>query len=35
MRYYMQDVELKGAWGGPAALELFQHVDLLKSEAAR
>ncbi|MFI4995354.1 MAG: acetoacetate decarboxylase [Hyphomicrobiales bacterium] len=24
--YHMQDVELKGAWSGPAALELFQHV---------
>jgi len=26
VRYYMQDVELKGAWGGPAALQLFDHV---------
>jgi acetoacetate decarboxylase len=26
VRYYTQDVELKGAWSGPAALELFQHV---------
>jgi acetoacetate decarboxylase len=26
VRYYMQDVVLKGAWGGPAALEFFQHV---------
>jgi acetoacetate decarboxylase len=26
VRYHMQDVELKGAWSGPAALELFQHV---------
>jgi acetoacetate decarboxylase len=26
VRYFMQDVELKGAWGGPAALELFRHV---------
>ena len=26
VRYFLQDVELKGAWGGPAALQLFQHV---------
>jgi acetoacetate decarboxylase len=26
VRYYMQDVDLKGAWGGPAALQLFHHV---------
>ena len=26
VRYYLRDVELKGAWGGPAALELFQRV---------
>jgi acetoacetate decarboxylase len=26
VRYNLQDVELKGAWGGPAALQLFQHV---------
>lgn len=26
VRYYLQDVELKGAWSGPAALELFQHA---------
>jgi acetoacetate decarboxylase len=26
VRYHMQDVDLKGAWSGPAALELFQHV---------
>ncbi len=26
VRYYLQDVDLKGAWSGPAALELFQHV---------
>jgi acetoacetate decarboxylase len=26
VRYYLQDVELKGAWGGPAALQLFDHV---------
>lgn len=26
VRYYMQDVDLKGAWTGPAALELFQHA---------
>jgi acetoacetate decarboxylase len=26
VRYYMQDVVLKGAWSGPAALQLFQHV---------
>jgi acetoacetate decarboxylase len=32
VRYYMQDLELKGAWGGPAALQFFQHViaDLAK-----
>ena len=26
VRYHMQDVELKGAWTGPAALELHQHA---------
>jgi acetoacetate decarboxylase len=26
VRYHMQDVELKGAWSGPAALQLFQHA---------
>jgi acetoacetate decarboxylase len=26
VRYYLQDIQLKGAWGGPAALQLFQHV---------
>ena len=26
VRYYMQDVDLKGSWSGPAALELFQHI---------
>jgi acetoacetate decarboxylase len=26
VRYHLQDVALKGAWGGPAALELFHHV---------
>ncbi len=26
VRYHMQDVTLKGAWSGPASLELFQHV---------
>ncbi len=26
VRYFCEDVTLKGAWGGPAALELFQHV---------
>jgi acetoacetate decarboxylase len=26
VRYYMQDVTLKGAWRGPAALQLFEHV---------
>jgi acetoacetate decarboxylase len=26
VRYHLQDVELKGAWSGPAALELFHHV---------
>ena len=26
VRYHLQDVDLKGAWSGPAALELFQHV---------
>ena len=26
VRYYMQDVELKGAWSGPAALQLFHHA---------
>ena len=26
VRYYMQDVDLKGAWTGPANIELFEHV---------
>ncbi|WP_394790166.1 acetoacetate decarboxylase [Rhodoferax sp.] len=26
VRYYLEDIQLKGAWTGPAALELFQHV---------
>lgn len=26
VRYYLEDVHVKGAWTGPAALELFQHV---------
>jgi acetoacetate decarboxylase len=26
VRYYFEDVALKGVWSGPAALELFQHV---------
>jgi acetoacetate decarboxylase len=26
VRYYMQDVQLKGAWSSPAALELHHHV---------
>jgi acetoacetate decarboxylase len=26
VRYYMQDVTLKGAWRGPAALQLFEHA---------
>jgi acetoacetate decarboxylase len=26
VRYYLEDVTLKGAWSGPAALELFQHA---------
>jgi acetoacetate decarboxylase len=26
VRYYMEDVTLKGAWGGPAALQLFSHA---------
>jgi acetoacetate decarboxylase len=26
VRYHMQDVVLKGAWAGPAALQLFDHV---------
>ncbi len=26
VRYHMQDAVLKGAWSGPAALELFHHV---------
>jgi acetoacetate decarboxylase len=26
VRYYMEDVKLKGAWTGPAALELFEHA---------
>jgi acetoacetate decarboxylase len=26
VRYHLQDVKLKGAWRGPAALQLFEHV---------
>ncbi|MGO7896426.1 acetoacetate decarboxylase [Rhizobium ruizarguesonis] len=26
VRYYLEDVTLKGAWAGPAALQLFEHV---------
>ena len=26
VRYYMEDITLKGAWEGPAALELFHHA---------
>ena len=26
VRYYMEDVTLKGAWSGPAALQLFEHA---------
>ena len=26
VRYYCEDVTVKGAWGGPAALELFHHA---------
>jgi acetoacetate decarboxylase len=26
VRYYLEDVTLKGAWSGPAALQLFEHV---------
>jgi acetoacetate decarboxylase len=26
VRYRRQDVRLKGAWGGPAALQLFAHA---------
>jgi acetoacetate decarboxylase len=26
VKYYLEDVSLKGAWSGPAALELFHHV---------
>ena len=26
VRYYMEDVTLKGAWAGPAALQLFDHA---------
>jgi acetoacetate decarboxylase len=26
VRYYLQDVTLKGAWTGPAALQLFEHA---------
>jgi acetoacetate decarboxylase len=25
VRYYLEDITLKGAWSGPAAIELFQH----------
>ena len=26
VRYYCEDVTLKGAWAGPAALQLFDHA---------
>lgn len=26
VRYYLKDINLKGAWSGPAALELFHHA---------
>ncbi len=26
VRYYLEDVTLKGAWAGPAALQLFEHA---------
>ncbi len=26
VRYYLEDVTIKGAWSGPAAIELFQHA---------
>jgi len=26
VRYYLEDVTIKGAWSGPAALELFEHA---------
>ena len=26
VRYYMEDITLKGAWEGPAALQFFDHV---------
>jgi len=26
VRYYMEDVTLKGAWAGPAAIQLFEHA---------
>src|SRR5262245_21632570 len=25
VRYYCEDITLKGAWSGPAAIELFEH----------
>jgi acetoacetate decarboxylase len=26
VKYFLEDVQLKGAWSAPAALELFHHV---------
>jgi acetoacetate decarboxylase len=26
VKYFLEDVQLKGAWSGPAALQLFDHV---------
>ncbi len=26
VRYYLEDVTVKGAWSGPAGLELFHHA---------
>ncbi len=28
VRYYAEDVTLKGAWTGPAALQLFEHAQM-------
>jgi len=26
VRYYMEDVAVKGCWAGPAAIQLFDHA---------
>ncbi len=34
VRYYLEDVTLKGAWSGPAALQLFDHAHVRRAPPA-